>query len=109
MFWTWGGLSLAMLLRPVRRAWVEALALSAAAFAAIPVLNALTTDRGFIRSAASGDLLFMSFDGAMIAIAALLGFASWRVARKPVPLSERASRGLPVTPPASAEALARAA
>lgn len=109
MFWAWGGLSLATLLRPVRRAWVEALAVSAAAFAAVPVVNALTTERGMLRSIMQGDLLFLSFDLAMMATAALLGFASWRIARKAVPGSRRQARGPRAVAAAPEEALARAA
>lgn len=78
MFWTWFGMAALTLLRPVRRAWVEALALSAAAFAALPLVNMATTDRGLFASIASGDWLFLSFDGAMLVLAALLGFGAWR-------------------------------
>ena len=81
MFWTWFGLAALTLLRPVRCAWVEGLALSAAAFAALPLVNMVMTDRGLFTSIASGDWLFLSFDGAMLAIAALLGFGSWRAAQ----------------------------
>ncbi|MCY1669656.1 PepSY-associated TM helix domain-containing protein [Novosphingobium sp. SL115] len=78
MFWTWFGLAALSLLRPVRRAWVETLALSALAFAAVPVANALSTDRGLLPSLRAGDWLFVSFDLAMLAIAATLGFAAAR-------------------------------
>lgn len=78
MFWTWFGLAALSLLRPVRRAWVEMLALSAMAFAAVPIVNALSTDRGLLPSLHAGDWLFVSFDLAMLAIAAALGFAATR-------------------------------
>ncbi|WP_176594064.1 PepSY domain-containing protein [Sphingobium sp. EM0848] len=81
MFWTWFGLAGLMLLRPVRRAWIEALGLSALAFAALPLVNMATTDRGPVASLLSGDWLFLSFDAAFLASAALLGFGAWRASR----------------------------
>lgn len=95
MFWIWFGLAALSLLRPARRAWIETLALSAAMFAAIPLVNQFTTDRGALASIASGDWLFLSFDIVMIGIAALLGLATWRAARIPGsrPIRQR-SRGV---------------
>jgi len=78
MFWVWFGLAAVSLVRPARRAWRETLALAAAAFAAIPLVNALTTDRGLFASLATGDGLFAAFDLSMLAIAALIGFGAWR-------------------------------
>lgn len=78
MFWTWFGLAILSLARPVRRAWVETLAVAASAFAAVPLVNALTTDRGLIASILAGDTLFIAFDLVMIGLAALLGFAAWK-------------------------------
>lgn len=81
MFWVWFGLAALSVMRPVRRAWTETLALSAVACILVPVVNALTTDRGLLRSLATGDWLFISFDAAMLAIGALLGFAAFRAHR----------------------------
>ncbi|WP_380876586.1 iron uptake protein [Sphingomonas sp. DBB INV C78] len=82
MFWVWFGLAALACLRPIRRAWIETLGLSAAAFFAIPLVNALTTDRGLFASITKGDSLFVAFDIAMLATGALLAFAAWRVAVK---------------------------
>ncbi|WP_157215655.1 PepSY-associated TM helix domain-containing protein [Flavisphingomonas formosensis] len=99
MFWMWFGLAVLSLLRPVRRAWIETLAVAAVAFASVPVVNALTTDRGLIRSIASGDGLFVAFDLVMLSVAACLGFAAWRAAHiAPVAPRQRRHAG----PPASA-------
>ena len=103
MFWIWFGLAALSLLRPVRRAWTEALALSAIAFALIPLVNAATTDRGLFRSLAAGDWLFVAFDGAMLATAGILALAATRAqatgrADKP----RRRARDMP----ASAEGMA---
>lgn len=83
MFWTWGALALLQLLRPVRRAWVEGLGIAALAFAAIPVVDALTTRRGLPGSLVDGDTLFAVFDLAMLAIALVLTFAAWRAVQPP--------------------------
>ncbi|MES2498519.1 MAG: PepSY-associated TM helix domain-containing protein [Pseudomonadota bacterium] len=76
MFWVWFGLAALQLARPVRRAWIETLTIAALAFAAVPLVNAATTDRGLLRSAIDGDGLFVAFDIVMLSAAALLGFAA---------------------------------
>lgn len=81
MFWAWGGVALCQLLRPARRAWPEGFALGAVAFAAIPLVDTLTTARGLPGSLLSGDSLFAGFDLAMLAIAALLALGAWRSSR----------------------------
>ena len=63
--------------------WLEGLALAALAFAAIPVVNTLTTQRGLPGSLMDGDMLFAAFDLAMLVIATLLAFGSWRAAQPP--------------------------
>jgi uncharacterized iron-regulated membrane protein len=96
MFWTWFGLATLSLLRPVRRAWIETLAIAAACFAAVPVVNMLTTDRGLLRSILRGDGLFVAFDAVMIAMAALLGFAAWRASIvRMAPVRTRRARSVP--------------
>jgi uncharacterized iron-regulated membrane protein len=89
MYYVWAGLFLASLLRPVRRAWIEALAISALAFAAVPLVNIATTDRGLLRSLQAGDLLFVGFDLTMIAVALALGFAARRAGRATAPRPAR--------------------
>lgn len=81
MFWVWFGLAGLSLLRPVRRAWPETLTIAAIAFAAIPFVNMLTTDRGLVNSIRTGDVLFLAFDLATLSIAALIGIGAWRSAR----------------------------
>jgi hypothetical protein len=92
MFWVWFGLAAVSLLRPARRAWTETLGLAAIAFAAVPVVNAATTDRGLIPSLRSGDWLFVGFDIAMLAIATLCGFAALKASRKPQPRRPASAR-----------------
>ena len=81
MFWAWGGIALLQLVRPARRAWSEGFAVGAAAFAAIPLVDIVTTSRGLPGSLLSGDMLFAGFDLAMLAIAALLALGAWRSGR----------------------------
>jgi len=78
MFWTWFGLAGLSLLRPARRAWIETLAFSALLFAAIPIVDLVTIGGGAF------DGFFLAFDGTMVLLAAVLGFAAWRLARRPV-------------------------
>ena len=81
MFWIWGAVAVLQVLRPARRAWTEGFAIGAAAFAAIPVVDTLTTSRGLPGSILTGDTLFAAFDFAMLAIAAMLALGAWRSAR----------------------------
>jgi uncharacterized iron-regulated membrane protein len=95
MFWTWFGLAATACVRPIRRAWTETLAIAAIAFLALPLVNALTTERGLFRSLANGDWLFVAFDLAMLATGTLLGFAAWRTARtssRPAPRARRTQK-----------------
>jgi uncharacterized iron-regulated membrane protein len=83
MFWTWAAVAIAQFARPARRAWPEGFALAALVFLAIPVADTLTTSRGLPGSLLAGDMLFATFDLAMLAIALLLGVASWRAGKPP--------------------------
>lgn len=104
MFWTWFGLSGLSLLRPVKCAWTELLALSALAFLALPIVNMATTDRGLIASIPQGDWLFVAFDAAMLAIAAMLGLAAWRAGQKNARPAPRRRSALPITQRKTADA-----
>lgn len=88
-FIAWGGsLLLACLLSP-RRGWLALLAASTAAFAAIPVVDALTTDRWLVPSLLHGDWVFAGFDLTTIALAGALGFATWKVYKRPTVVAGR--------------------
>jgi hypothetical protein len=67
------------LVRPVSRAWVEQLTGAAIAFAAVPLTNALTTNRGLLASIEAGDSLMAGFDVAMLTFASLFALTAWRV------------------------------
>ena len=61
-------------LRPARRAWTDQLGLAAAAYCALPVLNAATTDQHLAASIPAGAWEVAGFD--LVALAAGLGFAA---------------------------------
>jgi uncharacterized iron-regulated membrane protein len=96
LFIAWGAVLVWVLARPARRAWVEALGAAAALFAAVPLVNALTTPRNLIASLWRGDAVFVGFDLTMLALAALIGWAAWKAhrhkpktpARRAVPVRE---------------------
>jgi uncharacterized iron-regulated membrane protein len=82
LFLAWAGIGLWAMVRPAARAWAEALALAGACFAAVPVVNALTTTRGLAASVMAGDGLFVAFDLVMIVLAAAFLQAAAKVARR---------------------------
>jgi hypothetical protein len=96
MFWVWFGLAALACLRPIRRAWIETLSIAAIAFLAIPIVNALTTNRGLLHSISRGETLFISFDAAMLISGALLAFGAWRVAARAPTSSEKSRRVSPL-------------
>ncbi len=72
LFLVWLAMFLHALLRPLKRGWYEQWMLAGILLLGLPVLNLLTTDRGFPDSLLSGDWLFVSFDLALVALAALM-------------------------------------
>ncbi|MGK6320481.1 PepSY-associated TM helix domain-containing protein [Sphingomonas sp. DT-204] len=101
LFIAWGTMLAWAIVRPARQAWVEGLSAAALLFAAVPVVNALTTPRNLVASLAAGDWLFVGFDGVMLVLAAGFGWAARKAGRI---RSARARR----SEPAVAEAMAAA-
>jgi uncharacterized iron-regulated membrane protein len=66
-----------ILMRPIR-SWIVGLTAAAVAFAGVPVLNALTTDRWLLRSFVRRDAVMLSFDLTMIAVAGLCALGAWK-------------------------------
>lgn len=77
LFLTWLLMLVHAALRPTRRAWTEQLAAAAFAFAAIPLINALSTPRHLLHSFVSGDWVFAGFELTALGIASLFGGAAW--------------------------------
>ncbi|WP_091970446.1 PepSY-associated TM helix domain-containing protein [Methylobacterium gossipiicola] len=81
-FGAWGVAALVSLARPHARTWREMGMAAALLFLAVPVVGALTTDRG---------LDFLGFDAAMVAIGLLLAWGARKVSRYRGPARARAA------------------
>ena len=94
-FIAWGLSLLHALLRRGRQGWVEQLSLGALLFAAIPLLNAITTSHHLGVSVPSGDWAMAGFDLTCLASGMFLAWAAWKMHHRtaPQPKAERA-RGL---------------
>jgi uncharacterized iron-regulated membrane protein len=96
MFIAWGATLFWALGRPAKRAWVELLWTGAAALALLPVLNALTTERGLIASLQAGDWVFAGMDLMLLALAGLHAHLALRTQRhQPKARPVRAARPAP--------------
>ena len=67
--------------RPGRKAWVEQLALGAALFFAVPLVNALTTPWNLVASLKQGDSVLAGFDLTCLATGSFLAWAAWKMQR----------------------------
>lgn len=79
MFLTWALMLAHAALRPTQRAWLEQLVVAAVAFTVLPLLNAITTERGLTQSLAASDWVFVGFDLTVLAMGLLFGWAARRV------------------------------
>ena len=82
LFLVWGWSFLYAIWRPLKRAWLELLWLTAAAFALIPVLNALTTERHLGITLPHGDWGLAGFDLTMLGLAATFAYIAIKMKRK---------------------------
>jgi uncharacterized iron-regulated membrane protein len=90
MFSVWLLALLHPIVRPIPRAWVEQWTLAAAAFLLLPLVNALTTERGLIHSLAAGDWVFAGFDLTCIVAAGLFATIAMRLQRRERPQTSAA-------------------
>jgi len=96
MFLTWLALFAHAALRPLARAWREQAVLGAAAFALLPLVNALTTERHLGHSIPGGDWVFAGFDLTMLALGLAFAAAAWAMRRwAPAPAPARADAVAP--------------
>jgi uncharacterized iron-regulated membrane protein len=86
-FYAWGAALLAAFIWPKRMMWAWQLYLGAAAFALVPVVNALTTHAHLGITLRNGDWVLAGFDLSMIAFGAMLALCGWRMQRWTPPLS----------------------
>ncbi len=80
LFITWLAALIYGCCRPVMRAWIDELKLTAALFGLLPIINTLTTERGFFHSLIHGDWFFVGFDLSVLAVA-LFFFVAAKVLR----------------------------
>ncbi|GKT26881.1 PepSY-associated TM helix domain-containing protein [Acidovorax sp. SUPP3334] len=82
--WFFGAWGLALAIgavRPDRWGWSMVLGLAGAVFAALPVLNALTTQAHLGISLPAGDWVWAGMDLSFLATGVLLGWMAWRLRR----------------------------
>jgi len=92
------------LLRPGRRAWGEQLALAALAWAALPLLNAVTTGTGLDHSIMAGDWSMAGFDLTALASGLFLAWTAGKMLRPPVQAPKRAAKPAKAAPTSKLEA-----
>jgi len=97
MFAVWLGTLFYALARPLHRAWIELFWAGCVAYALVPVVNALTTDRHLLNSLRAGDWVFAGFDLTMWGLAALLALMAVKVTRRLDP-ARAAARAAAIAP-----------
>ncbi|MBH1965716.1 MAG: PepSY domain-containing protein [Comamonadaceae bacterium] len=85
LFAVWLGSFFYALARPLIRAWIELLWAVCLAYALVPLINALTTDRHLGRSLSAGDWEFAGFDLTMLALSGLFAVMAFKVQRRLTP------------------------
>lgn len=97
LFALWLGTLFFALARPLARAWLELLWATCAAYALVPVINALTTDRHLGRSLPEalhgGDWVFAGFDLTMLGLAVVFAVMAGKVQRRLTPKPALVSPG----------------
>jgi len=96
LFAVWLGSLFFALARPLHRAWIELLWAACAAYALVPVVNALTTDRHLLNTLREGDWVVAGFDLTMWGLAAMLAIMAVKVQRRLTPSAQ--ASGQPISP-----------
>jgi uncharacterized iron-regulated membrane protein len=92
------------MIRPARIAWTTQFIAGAVLFAALPAINAITTQTHLGITLAQGNWVYAGFDLTMLGIATLLGLTGWYASRPPSsrkPAKRKAAE--PLNLPAEAE------
>ncbi|MEI2416852.1 PepSY-associated TM helix domain-containing protein [Orrella sp. JC864] len=107
LFLAWGWALLYGSVRPIKRAWLELAWLTAAAYALVPVLNALTTDRHLGVTLAHGDWGLAGFDLTMLGLGAAFAWMAHKIRRRWLarPAAAPAGRGPARAPDAAVQAI----
>ncbi len=80
LFAVWGAVFVWGIARPTRAGWTEALGTGAVLWLAVPLVNAVTTDRGLVPSVLDGDRVFIAFDLFALSLGGFFGLAARKVA-----------------------------
>ena len=81
-FIIWAGSFILTLLLSSRHAWRVLLSLVTLSLLFTPLLNSLTTERGFLQSVLNSDALFISFDIAFFILSLLFAYITYAVSFK---------------------------
>lgn len=92
LFLVWGWTLLYAALRPVKRAWIELLWMAVAIYIAVPVVNALTSDRHLGMSLSHRDWGLAGVDLTMLALAAVFAWVAVKLRRKWLPAPKAAAK-----------------
>lgn len=79
LFAVWLALFVHAALTPAQRAWRQQARLAALAFGALPLLNAITTDRHLVHSLRAGDWVMGGFDLSALALGLAFALWAWRL------------------------------
>ncbi len=82
LFAVWAWTFFYSLLRPIKRAWLELIYVAVAAFALIPLLNFITTDRHLGVTIPYGDWQLASVDLSMFGLAALFAYMAKKLNKR---------------------------
>ncbi|RBQ31095.1 hypothetical protein CRU92_09305 [Arcobacter sp. FW59] len=82
LFLVWLWLILYAFVRPVKKAWVESFYIASFAFAMIPIINFLTTDKHLGVTLKEGDFVLALVDITMFSFAFSFAFFAYRLQRK---------------------------
>jgi len=82
LFFVWGMALLFASIRPLKRAWLELFCATALAYALVPVLNVLTTNKHLGVTLPYGDWGLAGFDLAMLGLAAMFAYIAVKIHRK---------------------------
>lgn len=82
LFVVWAWMILYALVRPVKKAWVESFYLCSFAFAMIPILNFLTTDKHLGITLVQGDFVLAFVDITMLIFALCFALFAYRLQKK---------------------------
>ncbi|TBV08147.1 PepSY-associated TM helix domain-containing protein [Stutzerimonas kirkiae] len=107
LFVVWGWTFVYAALRPLKKAWLEILWIAVAAYALLPLLNALTTDKHLGVTLPYGDWVLAGFDLTMLALAALFAYAAVKLRTKWLKAEAAARERKPAKEPAVEEVVAQ--